>query len=89
MFCFNETETSHGGTGFLVSNNITYKLRPDLFINEHGGLESTVIELTFPNKKNIICGTICKHPGTKISDFDNEYLHHCLQKYFKKKVHAC
>ena len=54
IFCFNETETSHGGTSFLVSNNLTYKLRPDLFINEHGGLESTVIELTFPNKKNII-----------------------------------
>ena len=50
-FCFNETETSHGGTGYFVSNNSTYKLRPDLLINEHGRLESTIIELTFPNKK--------------------------------------
>ena len=50
-FCFNETEISHGGTGFFVSNNLTYMLRPDLLISEHGGLESTVIELIFLNKK--------------------------------------
>ena len=51
-FCFNETETSHGGTVFFfVSNNLTYKLRPGLLINEHGRLEPTVIELNSPNKK--------------------------------------
>ena len=37
-FCFNETETSHRGTGFSVSNNLAYKLRPDRIINEHGSL---------------------------------------------------
>ena len=57
-FCFNKTETFHGGTNFSVSDNLTYKLRPDLLNNEHGRLESTVTEMIFPNKKNIICDTI-------------------------------
>ena len=85
-FCrFNETETFHGGTGFFVSNNVTYKLRPDLLINEHGGLESTFIELTFPNKKDIICGTIYKQSGMKINDFDNEYLTPLLAKILQEE----
>ena len=46
------------------------------------GLESTVIELTFLNKRNIICGTIYKHPGMKICDFNNEYLTPLLAKIF-------
>ena len=28
-FCFNETETFHGGTVCFVSNNLIYKLGPD------------------------------------------------------------
>ena len=58
---------------FFVSNNFTYKLQPDLLNNKHGRLESGVIELIFPNKENIICDTIYKHPGMKISEFNNEY----------------
>ena len=46
-FCFSPTESSHGGTGFFISNDLTFKLRPDLQICEPGRLESTFIELTF------------------------------------------
>ena len=74
-FCFNETKNSDGGTGFFVFNNLTYKLQSDLLINGHSRLQSsTVIELIFPNKENIIWGTIYKHPDMKISDCNNEYL---------------
>ena len=58
----------------MVSNKLTYKLRRDLLINEHGKLEPTAIELIFPNKKNIICDAIYKHPVMKICEFNNEYL---------------
>ena len=59
---------------FFLSNNFTYKLRPDLLINEHGRFEYTVIELIFPNKK-FICGSIYKHPDMNIKDLmNNEYL---------------
>ena len=64
----------------FFSNNFSYKLRPDLLINEHGRLESTAIGLIFPNKKSIICGTIYKHPGMEIIDFNNECLTPLLAK---------
>ena len=83
--CFNETETSHGETGLFVSNNLTYKLRPDLLINEHGRLESTVIELIFPNKKNIIGSTIYKLPAMKIIDFTNKNLIPLLAKILQEE----
>ena len=70
---------------FFVSNNLTYKLWPDLFINEHGRLESTIMELIFPNEKNIICGNIYKHPVMKISDFNNEYLTPPLAKILQEE----
>ena len=45
-FHFNETETSNGRRGFFfISDNLTFKQRPDLLINEPERLESTSIEL--------------------------------------------
>ena len=73
LFYFNES--SHGGTHFFfISENLTFKQRPDLLINEPGRLESTFIELIFPNKRNMICGCIYKHPSMKVSRFNGEYL---------------
>ena len=45
LSCFNATEIYNRETGFFVSNKLTYKLPPDLIINEHERLESTDIEL--------------------------------------------
>ena len=73
-FYFNETKSSHGGTGFFISDNLIFKQGPDLIIDELGMLESTFIELIFPNKRNMICGCIYKHPSMKISRFNSEYL---------------
>ena len=61
IFYFNETESSHGGTGFFISDYLTFKQSSDLLVNEPGMLESTFIELIFPNKKNIICVCIYEH----------------------------
>ena len=49
-FWYNETVSSHAGTGFFVSNKLTFKQRLDLLINEAGKLESTFIGLVLPNK---------------------------------------
>ena len=59
---------------FFISDNLTFKQCPDLLINEPGRLESTFIELVFPNKRNMICSCIYKHPSMKISYFNGEYL---------------
>ena len=84
-FYFNETESFHGRTGFFISDNLTFKQRPNLLINEPGRLESTFIELFFPNKRNMICGCICKHPSMKISRFNSEYLTPLLTKIQKEE----
>ena len=73
-FYFNETESSHEGIGFFLSDNLTFKQSLNLLINELRRLESTFIELIFPNKRNMICDFIYKHPNMKISRFNNQYL---------------
>ena len=55
-FCFNETETSDGGTSFFVFNNLTYKLQPDLLINGHSRLESSTVLNWFFQTKKILSG---------------------------------
>ena len=50
-FCFDLTETSHGGTGFYISKKLTFQKRADLNIYSTGKLESTFIELDFTDKK--------------------------------------
>ena len=60
--------------------NLIYKPQPDLLTNEDRRLDSTAIELIFPNQKNIICGIIYKHLGIKICDFKNKYLTPLLAK---------
>ena len=83
-FSFNATDSSHGGTGFFISNNLTFKERPDLLINDSGRLESTFIELVFPNKKNVLCGCIYKHPSLKAGDFSDKHLTPMLDKLSKE-----
>ena len=85
-FYFNETESSYGRTGFFISDNLTFKQRPDLLVDEPWRLESTFIELIFLYKRNMICGCICKHPGMKISRF-NTYA--TTYKYTERRKSSC
>ena len=55
---------------FFVSNKLTYKLRPDLLINEHGKLEPTFIGLIFRNKKIL---SVVSFIRILICNFNNEY----------------
>ena len=75
-FIYNPTETTHGGTGFYISNSLNYKRRDDLNFNSKGDFESTFIEIIIPNKKNIIVGCVYRHPSSKISisDFTAQYI---------------
>ena len=71
-FVKNLTESSHGGTGIFVSKQLNFRLRNDLTMNKPGELESTFIELILPNRKNVICACIYKHPRMDI-DYFNEF----------------
>ena len=79
-FIYDVTKTSHGGTGFFISDQINYKLREDLKIESEGNVESTFIELIIPNKKNMIIGCIYRHPNSQISvnEFTTNYMNPLL-----------
>ena len=57
-FVYEPTESSHGGTGFYLKNNINYTERTDLALNSSGNFESIFIEINFPERKNLIVGCI-------------------------------
>ena len=81
-FIFVPTETSHGGTGFFIKDNIDFISRKDLQINCPSNFETIFIEVQFPKRKNLIVGCVYRHPQSNISihDFTNLYFDPILQK---------
>ena len=56
-----------------ISQNISYKNRPDLQIYHTKHLESTFIEILLPDKSGCIVGTVYKHPPTKPYSFNTSF----------------
>ena len=83
-FVYTPTKSTHGGTGFYVKNTVNFKRRVDLEIITPGptDFESTFIAIIIPNKKNIVAGSIYRHPSSFISieEFTKKYLDPILQK---------
>jgi len=77
-FIYNETQTTHGGSGFYVNESLVYIRRNDLILKPYkpGEFESTFIEIILPNKTNIVLGCIYRHPSSSImiEDFTTNYL---------------
>ena len=78
-FCYNETKSTHAGSGFYINDKFSYIKRNDLNTSLDNNLESTFIEVNLP-KKNFICGCIYKHPNIPIVDFKSKYLTQLLEK---------
>ena len=80
-FIFEPTETTHGGTGFYIKDNIDYVIRNDLNFNLASNFETMFIEVQIPNKKNLVVGCIYRHPSSNISikDFTNIHLDPILE----------
>ena len=64
----------------FISSKYCYKKRDDLNISDSGNLESTFVEIIFPNHENIICGCIYKHPSMPIDQFVCTHLNPLLYK---------
>ena len=73
-FCFDETKSTHGSTGFYMNEKFSYIKWNELNISLDNNLESTFIEDNLPRKKNFICGCIYKHPKIPTADFNSKYL---------------
>ena len=79
---FTLTESTHGGTGFYIKDDIDYIRRDDLQFNSPSNHESTFIELQFPIKKNLIMGCVYWNPSSNVSiqDFSNQHLGPTVQR---------
>merc|ERR1712208_182516 len=86
-FLFDPTETTHGGTGFYIKNNLDILPRNDLKFNSPTNFESTFVEIVFPDRKNLIVVCVYRHPSSKISikEFSNDHLEPILNKINKEK----
>ena len=51
-FIFEPTDTSHGGTGFFIKDNIDFITRKDLQINSPGNFESTLLKFNYLKRKS-------------------------------------
>ena len=83
------TKTSKGRTAIYVNKNYVTIERNDLNIN-NAEFESTWIEIKNKNSKNIICGSVYRHPRYNFDEFF-KYLESCLSTIAKenKEVYIC
>jgi exonuclease III len=87
-----DTEAEKGGTLIYISNTINSKQRTDLeaLIYKPEILESTVLEIINPKKKNILVSCIYRHPSMDLKEFNEEYLAPFMEiteKEKKKTLH--
>jgi len=70
-----------------LSEHLSFKPRNDLdtILYSPKLLESVFVEINFPKKRNIIIGTIYKHPGMPLDEFNSNYLESFLLKISKDK----
>ena len=80
------TESEKGGTLLYISKSLKFKERKDLekIMYKSCDLESTFVEITNSQKKNIICASIYKHPKMDLDDFNTKYLNPLLDKISKE-----
>ena len=87
-FIYEPTETSHGGAGLFLKDNLDYIVRNDLQLNVGSKFEAIFIEIQFPKKKILCC--IYRHLKSDISvqEFSNVYLEPVLQRISKENKHC-
>ena len=80
-----DTESANGGTLLYISKSINYINRQDLNLYKTKELEMTFIEIILPKKKrNLVVGTIYRHPCMDVDEFNTQYLPKILSKISKE-----
>ena len=80
------TEGNCGGTLIYIKDNLSYKNRNDLKIYKKLELESTFIEIRMKKGKDIIIGSIYKHPNLETEQFNEYFLKELSEKLLKEKI---
>ena len=83
-----DTESASGGTLLYISNNLNYINRQDLNLYKTKELETTFIEVILPKqKRNLVVGTIYRHPCMDKDEFNTQYLPKLLSNIKKEIKH--
>ena len=84
--------TSRGGSALYVKNDYDVSERFDL-VNKNALFETVWIEINNKKNKNIVCGTIYRHPKDNAQNFKAflDYLEFCLSKLANenKEIYIC
>ena len=72
------------GTLLYIHNYLSYKPRNNLCIYKGTELETSFIEISNPERSNIIIGSIYRHPNMDLDEFNDNYLNTLLDKISKE-----
>ena len=80
-----DTESASGGTLLYISKSLNYINRQDLNLYKTKELETTFIEVILPKRKrNLVVGTIYRHPCMDADEFNTQYLPKLLSNISKE-----
>ena len=83
-----DTESASGGTLLYISKSLNYINRQDLNLYKSKELETTFIEVILPKReRNLIVGTIYRHPCMDTDEFNTQYLPKLLSSITKEIKH--
>ena len=57
---------SGGGVGIYLQNDLDYKLRPECNFSDLEVIETLFVEITVPQGKNIIVGSVYRPPSYNV-----------------------
>ena len=82
-----DTEAEKGGTLMYISDKLNCKRRVDLekIMYKSGILESSVLEIINPSKKNILVTCIYRHPSMDLKEFNEDFLTQYMDVTEKEK----
>ena len=90
--CTNREDRNGGGVALLINNTLTFKLRPDLFIDliDVNVLFIEIDKSELKTKENIVVGVCYRAPHVPINDFIDK-LDELLENLHKQKsiVYFC
>ena len=69
LICNSRSENKGSGTAILLQNGINYKRRKDIEVFKEKSVESTIIEITAKDGKNVIVGSMYHPPNTDPTNF--------------------
>ena len=86
-YYYTPTESEKGGTLIYISDKLNSKPRLDLEkqLYKSGILESSVLEIMNPRKKNILVTCIYRHPSMDLKEFNEDFLTPYMEASEKEK----